>query len=337
MTPPRQKKSLTPSVEDAAAVDEYLGSLQKRFGVGSGFTLEGECTREVEVIPSKVPGIDRALRCGGIPKGRITEIFGPESSGKTTLALQFVAAAQQVDTERVAHFIDAEHALDPAYAKAIGIDPSRFLISQPDNGEQALDMVEHAASSNAVSIVVIDSVAALVPKAELEGDMGDPQMGVQARLMSQAMRKLTSVLSKSNSAAIFINQIRMKIGVMFGNPETTAGGQALKFYSSVRIDTRKRQVIKKGDEAIGQATQIKVVKNKMAPPLGVCEVDLIYGWGFDAVKSLLEIAIEKGVVEQNGAWFSLNGERLGQGKDNAANILREDPALYNMVSEKIAT
>jgi len=335
VSPPREKKKIEVSQSDLSSVENYVASLTKTFGEGSGFALSGSVDKRVEVIPSNVPGIDVALLCGGIPRGRVTEIFGVESSGKTTLALQFVASAQALDNTKLAHFIDAEHALDPHYAQTIGIDPSRFIISQPNNGEEALGMVEHAASSNAVSIVVVDSVAALVPKAELEGEYGEPQMGVQARLMSQAMRKLTHVVNKSNVAAIFINQIRMKIGVIFGSPETTSGGQALKFYASVRMETRPGSKIKQGEDTIiGQEMKLKVVKNKIAPPYGNCVVDLIYGVGFDTEKSLLEVAVQRGIVEKSGAWYAHNGERLGQGISQAAECLKSHENIYSEIYRK---
>lgn len=330
----RSKKSdLTDT--DKQAASNYIEGLTKRFGAGSGFLLTDEA-HHVDVIPSGLPSLDwTALRCGGIPKGRIIEIIGPESSGKTTLALQFVAQAQKQQPERFAHFIDAEHALDPEYAQNMGIDSERFFVSQPSHGEEALEIVSYAATSKAVSIIVIDSVAALVPKAELDGEMGEHHMGLHARLMSQAMRKLSGIVHDSNAAVIFINQIRMKIGLVFGNPETTTGGNALKFYASVRMETRKKESLKKDDIVFGQEMQVKVVKNKVAPPFGVAIVDLIYGQGFDENKSLLSMAVERKLVEKNGIWYSYNNERLGQGETNAANALAQLPEVQAELRRRI--
>jgi recombination protein RecA len=277
--------------------------------------------------------IDYALGIGGLPRGRVTEIYGPESSGKTTLALQVIAEAQKAGG--MAAFVDAEHALDAQYAQKLGVDLENLLVSQPDNGEQALEIVEVLIRSNSVDVVVVDSVAALVPKAEIEGEMGEAQMGLQARLMSQALRKLTGVVSKSNTTLIFINQLREKIGVMFGNPETTTGGRALKFYASVRIDIRRIASIKDGDQMIGGRTRVKVVKNKVAPPFREAEFDIMYGEGISREGDLLDLAVEKRIVEKSGAWFAYGGERLGQGRENAKQFLRENPEVRRAIDERV--
>lgn len=314
------------------AIDSYLEGFKKQFGAESAFTTGSEGLRSVEVIPSDIYTLDRALGVGGIPRGRIIEIYGPESTGKSTLAVHFAAKAQSLGG--IVHYIDAEHALDLEYASNLGLNLETVPVSQPDNGEQALDMTCFAAE-NYANLVVVDSVAALVPKAELEGDMGDPQMGVQARLMSQAMRKLASIAHKNNTTIIFINQLRMKIGVMFGNPETTTGGNALKFYASVRFDVRKTGLIKKDEEAIGHTMKIKIVKNKVAPPFREAEVDLIYGKGFDIVKPYLLGGVEKGVVEKAGAWYSFDGERIGQGEANACEFLRTNPGKLDNLKRSL--
>lgn len=324
----KEKKTLGPPLKD---VGQYLDGFNKQFGAEAAFVLgRNDTVPNIEVVPTGIPPLDIALGVGGIPRGRIVEFYGPESSGKTTLAIWVAAQAQKLGG--IAHYIDVEHALDLNYAKTLGFDLSKGAISQPDNAEQALEMAEFAARQ-AVSVVVIDSVAALVPRAEIEGEMGDPQMGLQARLMSQAMRKLTSVVGTQKSIIIFINQIRMKIGVMFGNPETTTGGNALKFYASVRLDIRKAGVIKECEEIIGHTMKVKVVKNKVAPPFREAEFNLINGVGFDLVRCWLDIAVDKSVVEKTGAWYAFKGERIGQGADNARKFLAEHPDLLKQVQE----
>jgi recombination protein RecA len=287
----------------------------------------------MEAISTGSISIDYALGIGGLPRGRVVEIFGPESSGKTTLALQVIAEAHK--TGGMAAFVDAEHALDAQYAQKLGVDLDNLLVSQPDNGEQALEIVEVLVRSNSVDVVVVDSVAALVPKAEIEGEMGDAQMGLQARLMSQALRKLTGVVSKSKTTLIFINQLREKIGVMFGNPETTTGGRALKFYASVRIDIRRIASIKDGDQVIGGRTRVKIVKNKVAPPFREAEFDVMYGEGISREGDLLDLAVEKRIVEKSGAWFAFSGERLGQGRENAKQFLKENPLVRQAVEDRV--
>jgi recombination protein RecA len=316
------------------AIDIAVGQIEKQFGKGSIMRLGQR--HSVGPIPSISTGsisIDYALGIGGLPRGRVTEIFGPESSGKTTLALQVIAEAQKAGG--MAAFVDAEHALDAQYAQKLGVDLENLLVSQPDNGEQALEIVEVLIRSNSVDVVVVDSVAALVPKAEIEGEMGDAQMGLQARLMSQALRKLTGVVSKSNTTLVFINQLREKIGVMFGNPETTTGGRALKFYASVRIDIRRIASIKDGDQIIGGRTRVKVVKNKVAPPFREAEFDVMYGEGISREGDLLDLAVEKRIVEKSGAWFAYGGERLGQGRENAKQFLKENPDLRRAIDERV--
>ena len=294
----------------------------------------GDANQEkIEVIPSGSIALDMALGVGGYPKGRIIEVFGPESSGKTTFALHAIAEAQKKGG--YAAFIDAEHALDPTYAKALGVDTDNLILSQPDNGEQALEIVEALVRSNVIDIIVIDSVAALVPKAEIEGDMGDSHVGLQARLMSQAMRKLAGIINKSKTVAIFINQIREKVGVLFGSPETTSGGRALKFYSTIRLDIRRVDQIKQGTEAIGNLTRIKVVKNKVAPPFKIAEVDLIYGKGISYEGEVLDLATNLDIVEKSGSWFSYNGERLGQGRETVKEVLRQNPELAKEIEQKV--
>lgn len=288
---------------------------------------------KVEVIPTGSITLDIALGVGGYPKGRIIEIYGPESSGKTTFALHAIAEAQKKGG--YAAFIDAEHALDPVYAKALGVDTDNLILSQPDNGEQALEIVEALVRSNAVDIIVIDSVAALVPKAEIEGDMGDSHVGLQARLMSQAMRKLAGIINKSKTVAIFINQIREKVGVLFGSPETTSGGRALKFYATIRLDVRRVDQIKQGSDAIGNLTRVKVVKNKVAPPFKTAEVDLIYGKGISHEGEVLDLATNLDIVEKSGAWFSYNGDRLGQGRENVKELLKQNPELTSEIEQKV--
>lgn len=311
-----------------------MEQIEKQFGKGSIMHLEGDNRIDVETIPTGSISLDLALG-GGIPKGRIIEIYGPESSGKTTLTLHVVAEVQK--SGGVAAFIDAEHALDPSYAKRLGVNVEKLLVSQPDSGEQALEIVETLVRSNAVDIVVIDSVAALVPQAEIEGDMGDSHMGLQARLMSQALRKLTSLISRSNCTVIFINQLRMKIGVMFGNPETTTGGNALKFYASVRMDIRRTSQIKVGEDVIGNRTRVKVVKNKIAPPFRQAEFDIMYNQGISAEGDILDLAAEKGIVEKSGAWFSYNGENFAQGREAAKQYLHDNPEIMSEIDEKVRT
>ena len=303
------------------ALETALSQIERSFGKGSIMRLGDSTVLEVEVISTGSLGLDRALGVWGIPRGRVTEIFGPESSGKTTLALHIIAEAQKVGG--VAAFIDAEHALDAAYARALGVNTDELLVSQPDTGEQALEITETLVRSGGVDIVVIDSVAALTPKAEIEGEMGDAHMGLQARLMSQALRKLTAIISKSKTAVVFINQIRMRIGVMFGNPETTTGGNALKFYSTVRLDIRRIATIKDGQEIIGARTRVRVVKNKVAPPFRDSEFDIIYGHGISREGELLDFAVENNIADKSGSWFSYGSDRLGQGRENAKQFLVE--------------
>lgn len=309
-----------------------LDHIEKQFGKGSIMKLGEGTNADVECIPTGSISLDLALG-GGIPKGRIIEIYGPESSGKTTLALHVIAEAQK--TGGRAAFIDAEHALDPAYAKRLGVKTENLLVSQPDNGEQALEIAETLVRSNAVDVIVVDSVAALVPRAEIEGDMGDSHMGLQARLMSQALRKLTGVINRSNATVIFINQIRMKIGVMFGNPETTTGGNALKFYASVRMDIRRIGQIKKGEEIIGNRTKVKVVKNKIAPPFRIAEFDIMYNQGISRSGDILDMATDKEIVEKSGAWFSYKGEKISQGREAAKKYLEDNPKIMEEIAKKV--
>jgi recombination protein RecA len=316
------------------AIDVALGAIEKQFGKGSIMRLgKDQLDREVHVIPTGSLGLDIALGIGGLPRGRIVEIYGPESSGKTTLTLHIVAEAQK--RGGVCAFIDAEHALDVGYAKKLGVKTEELLVSQPDFGEQALEIADMLVRSNAIDVIVIDSVAALTPKAELEGEMGDAHVGLQARLMSQALRKLTGAISKSRTMVIFINQIRMKIGVMFGSPETTTGGNALKFYSSVRLDIRRVGAIKKEEDVIGNRTRVKVVKNKMAPPFKEVEFDILYGQGVSREGDLVDLASEANIVEKSGAWFSYGGERIGQGRENAKQFLIDHPDTYNSIEAKV--
>ncbi len=320
--------------EKEKALNLALSQIAKEFGQGAIMRLGQKAfPKNIPVIPTGALSLDIAMGIGGIPRGRIIEIFGPEGGGKTTLSLEIIANAQRQGG--VAAFIDAEHGMDPIYAKKIGVDIENLLISQPDNGEQALEIVETLVRSGAVDIVVIDSVAALVPKAEIEGDMGDAQMGLQARLMSQALRKLTGTISKSKTSVVFINQIREKIGVMFGNPETTPGGRALKFYSSIRLDIRKIASIKKGDEIIGNRVKVKVAKNKVAPPFRIAEFDMIYGEGINKEGSLLEMGVHHNLIEKTGTWFLYKDKRLGQGKENASQFLKQNPPLYEEIKNKI--
>jgi recombination protein RecA len=320
--------------EKLKAVELAFSQIEKQFGKGSIMRLgQKGAIQPIETISTGAISIDYALGVGGVPRGRVIEIFGPESSGKTTLSLQIIAEAQKVGG--TAAFVDAEHALDAAYAKKLGVDIDNLLVSQPDNGEQALEIVEVLIRSNGVDVVVVDSVAALVPKAEIEGEMGDAQMGLQARLMSQALRKLTGAVSKSKTSLIFINQLREKIGVMFGNPETTTGGRALKFYSSVRMDIRRIASIKDGDAVVGGRTRVKVVKNKVAPPFREAEFDIMYGEGISKTGDLLDLAVDKRIVEKSGAWFAYGGERLGQGRENAKQFMKDNPEVFKSIDEKV--
>src|SRR5436853_1828632 len=320
--------------EKLKAVELAFSQIEKQFGKGSIMRLgQKGAIQPIETISTGSISIDYALGVGGVPRGRVIEIFGPESSGKTTLSLQIVAEAQKLGG--TAAFVDAEHALDAAYAKKLGVDIDNLLVSQPDNGEQALEIVEVLIRSNGVDVVVVDSVAALVPKAEIEGEMGDAQMGLQARLMSQALRKLTGVVSKSKTCLIFINQLREKIGVMFGNPETTTGGRALKFYASVRMDIRRIASIKDGDVVVGGRTRVKVVKNKVAPPFREAEFDVMYGEGISKEGDLLDLAVDKKIVEKSGTWFAFGGERLGQGRENVKQFLKDNPAICKSIEEKV--
>ena len=308
------------------AIDTVIKNMEKSFGKGAVMKLGDDAGRKVQTTSSGSVTLDRALGVGGYPKGRIIEIYGPESSGKTTVSLHAIAEVQK--NGGICAFIDAEHALDPEYAKKLGVDIDNLYISQPDTGEQALEITEAFIRSGAIDMVVIDSVAALTPRAEIEGEMGDSHMGLQARLMSQALRKLSGAISKSNTTALFINQFREKIGVMFCNPETTTGGRALKFYSSVRLEVRRAESLKVGQDIVGNRTKIKVVKNKVAPPFKVAEVDIMYGEGISRVGEVIDLGVEEDIVEKSGAWYSYNGERLGQGKENAKNTLKENPELY---------
>ncbi|WEV46141.1 recombinase RecA [Bifidobacterium sp. ESL0690] len=316
-----------------AALDTALKQVEKDFGKGSAMRLGDKPVQNVEVIPTGSLALDMALGIGGLPRGRIVEIYGPESSGKTTLALHAVANAQK--NGGVAAYIDAEHALDPVYAKKLGVDTDSLIISQPDNGEQALEIADMLVRSGALDVVVIDSVAALVPKAEIEGEMGDSHVGLQARLMSQALRKMTGALAQSNTTAIFINQLREKIGVFFGSPETTTGGKALKFYASVRLDIRRIQTLKNGDEAVGNRTKVKVVKNKMAPPFKFAEFDILYGEGISREGSVLDMALQCDVVKKSGSWFTYEGDQLGQGRENVRQFLKDNPALTDEIERKV--
>ena len=329
-----------PPVEDRndrerlKAIEAAVGQIEKQFGKGSIMRLGGkDAVNVVPAISTGAVSLDYALGIGGVPRGRVIEIFGPESSGKTTLTLQIIAEAQKLGG--MAAFVDAEHALDAQYAKRLGVDLENLLVSQPDNGEQALEIVEVLVRSNSVDVVVVDSVAALVPRAEIEGEMGEAQMGLQARLMSQALRKLTGVVSKSKTCLIFINQLREKIGVMFGNPETTTGGRALKFYSSVRIDIRRIGAIKDGDVVVGGRTRVKVVKNKVAPPFREAEFDVMYGEGISKEGDLLDLAVDRRIVDKSGTWFAFNGERLGQGRENVKGFLRDNPEIAKQIELKV--
>jgi recombination protein RecA len=318
----------------AKALAAALSQIEKQFGKGSIMRMgEADVARDIQVVSTGSLSLDLALGVGGLPRGRIVEIYGPESSGKTTLALQVIAEAQKLGG--TAAFVDAEHAMDPQYAQKLGVNVSDLLISQPDSGEQALEIADMLVRSGSVDVVVIDSVAALTPRAELEGEMGEPQMGLQARLMSQALRKLTANIKRSNTLVIFINQIRMKIGVMFGNPETTTGGNALKFYASVRIDIRRTGSIKKGDEIIGNETRAKVVKNKVAPPFKQAEFDILYGEGISRAGEIIDLGVNHRVIEKSGAWYAYKGEKIGQGKDNCREFLKEHPEVAAEIEGRI--
>ena len=320
-------------MEREKALDMAVSQIERQFGKGAIMKMGEAANRKVDVIPTGALSLDLALGVGGVPRGRIVELYGPESSGKTSLALHIVAEAQR--NGGIAAFIDAEHALDPIYAKAIGVDVDELLISQPDTGEQALEIADMLIRSGALDVLVIDSVAALVPRAEIEGEMGDSHVGLQARLMSQALRKLAGTLNKSKTTAIFINQLREKIGVMFGSPETTPGGRALKFYSSVRLDIRRIESIKDGTDSVGNRVRVKVAKNKMAPPFRLAEFDIMFGQGISREGSLLDIAVDEGVVKKSGAWYTFDDDQLGQGRENAKRFLRENPELAMQLQAKV--
>ena len=327
----KEKKSAVKDTD--AALDDAISQIEKKFGKGSVMRLGDRTAVDVDVIPSGSLTLDKALGIGGYPKGRIIEIYGPESSGKTTLTLHAIAQAQKQGGK--AAFIDAEHAIDPVYAKNLGVDIDELILSQPDSGEQALEIAEMLVRSSVIDLIVIDSVAALVPQVELDGEMGDAAVGLQARLMSKALRKLSGVMNKTNCTVIFINQLREKIGVMYGNPETTTGGRALKFYSSVRVEIRRSEQIKQNGEIVGNKANIKVVKNKVAPPFKTTQVDIIYGKGISRDGEILDLAVEGDIVEKSGAWYAYNGEKIGQGRENAKNFLLEHPAIFAEVEEKV--
>jgi len=314
-------------------LDQVLADIEKQFGKGSVMKLGDHEHRNIDVIPSGSISLDVALGIGGYPKGRIIEIFGPESSGKTTFALHAIAEAQKLGGR--AAFIDAEHALDPSYAEKIGVNIDELLLSQPDNGEQALEICEALVRSGAISVIVVDSVAALVPQAEIEGEMGDSHVGLQARLMSQALRKLSPIINKTNTICIFINQLREKVGVMFGNPEVTPGGRALKFYSSVRLEIRRSEQIKDGSDVVGNKTNIKVVKNKMAPPFKSCQVDIMYGEGISQTGELVDLAVEAGIIDKSGAWYSYKGEKIGQGRESVKELFKNDSKLRSEINKLV--
>lgn len=329
----KEKVEVKVNEEKQKALEMAMGQIEKQFGKGSVMKLGEYKTMNVEAIPTGALSLDVALGIGGIPKGRIIEVFGPESSGKTTLALHMIAEAQKMGGE--AAFIDAEHALDPVYAKHLGVDIDNLIVSQPDTGEQALEIAEALVRSGAIDLIVVDSVAALVPKAEIDGDMGDAHVGLQARLMSQALRKLAGVINKSNSTIVFINQLREKVGIMFGNPETTPGGRALKFYASVRLDIRRIENIKQDGEVIGSRARVKVVKNKVAPPFRETELDIIYGKGISKSGNVLDLAVNLDIVEKSGAWFSYDGNRIGQGRENTKKFLEDNPEIMAEIEEKV--
>jgi recombination protein RecA len=320
-------------MEKKKALELAMGQIEKQFGKGSVMKLGENTHMNIETISTGALGLDIALGVGGVPRGRIVEVFGPEASGKTTVALHIVAEAQKAGGE--AAFIDAEHALDPVYAKKLGVNIDNLIVSQPDTGEQALEIAEALVRSGAIDVIVIDSVAALVPKAEIDGEMGDAHVGLQARLMSQALRKLSGVINKSKTTAIFINQLREKVGIMFGNPETTPGGRALKFYSSVRLDVRRIDSIKQGNEIVGNRTRVKVVKNKIAPPFKEAEFDIIYGQGISKEGNVLDVAVSLDIVNKSGAWFSYSGQKIGQGRENSKQYLKENPSILSEIEAKI--
>lgn len=319
--------------EKEKALEQAIAQIEKQFGKGSIMKLGDVSHQEIDVIPTGCLTLDLALGIGGVPRGRIIEIYGPESSGKTTVSLHIIAEAQRLGG--TAAFIDAEHALDPVYASRLGVDTTNLYVSQPDTGEQGLEICESLVRSGSVDIVVIDSVAALTPKAEIDGEMGDSHVGLQARLMSQALRKLAGITSKTNTCVVFINQLREKVGVMFGNPETTPGGKALKFYSSIRLDVRKGEVIKDGTENVGARTKVKVVKNKLAPPFKTAEFDIVYGLGISKEGCIVDLAVDNDIIIKSGAWFSYNGEKIGQGKENAKNFLANNPQICDEIENKI--
>lgn len=319
--------------EKEKALEQAIVQIEKQFGKGSIMKLGDVSHQEIDVIPTGCLTLDLALGIGGVPRGRIIEIYGPESSGKTTVSLHIIAEAQRLGG--TAAFIDAEHALDPVYASRLGVDTTNLYVSQPDTGEQGLEICESLVRSGSVDIVVIDSVAALTPKAEIDGEMGDSHVGLQARLMSQALRKLAGITSKTNTCVVFINQLREKVGVMFGNPETTPGGKALKFYSSIRLDVRKGEVIKDGTENVGSRTKVKVVKNKLAPPFKTAEFDIVYGLGISKEGCIVDLAVDNDIIIKSGAWFSYNGEKIGQGKENAKNFLANNPQICDEIENKI--
>lgn len=334
MASDKKKTAETATDNKKKALDAAIAKLEKDFGKGTVMKLGDPAAQvAVETIPTGSLSLDLALGLGGVPRGRVVEVYGPESSGKTTVTLHMVAEVQK--RGGIAGFIDAEHALDPVYARNIGVDVDNLYISQPDNGEQALEITETMVRSGAIDIVIVDSVAALVPKAEIDGDMGDSHVGLQARLMSQALRKLTGVISKSNCTVVFINQLREKVGIMFGNPETTTGGRALKFYSSVRLDVRRIEALKQGGEVIGNRTRVKVVKNKIAPPFKEAEFDIMFGEGISSVGDILDLAAENGIVNKSGAWYAYNGNKIGQGRENAKQYLKDNPEICNEVEQKV--
>ncbi|HHT83730.1 MAG TPA: recombinase RecA [Clostridiales bacterium] len=326
-----QKK--TNGIDKKKALEQTLSLIEKQFGKGSIMTLEGDKVSGIEVIPTGCLSLDIALGVGGIPRGRVIEIYGPESSGKTTLALHMIAEAQKLGG--IAAFIDAEHALDPIYAEKLGVDLTNLYVSQPDNGEQALDITEQLVKSGCIDIIVIDSVAALTPRAEIEGEMGESHVGLQARLMSQALRKLTAIMSKSKTSVVFINQLREKVGVIYGSPETTSGGKALKFYATIRLDVRKADTIKSGTETVGNKTRVKVIKNKLASPFKQVEFDIIFGKGISATGCLLNLGVENGLIDKAGSWFSYKDERIGQGRERAIEYLDANPALKEEIEKTV--
>ncbi|MDD3197315.1 MAG: recombinase RecA [Eubacteriales bacterium] len=328
-----QEVSQKAAADRSRALDAALGQIEKQFGKGAVMKLGERAATQIEAIPTGALSLDLALGVGGVPRGRVVEIYGPESSGKTTVALHIIAEAQKAGG--TAAFIDAEHALDPVYAGKLGVDIDNLIVSQPDTGEQALEITEALVRSGAVDVIVVDSVAALVPKAEIDGEMGDSHVGLQARLMSQALRKLAGVISKSSTVAVFINQLREKVGIMFGNPETTPGGRALKFYSSVRMDVRRIETLRNGTDVVGSKTRVKVVKNKVAPPFKEAEFDIIYGEGISKEGSVIDLGVKFDVVDKSGAWFSYNGQKIGQGRDNARLYLKENPEVFKEIDDKI--